>query len=46
MAANRPWLAMDAIAVPGAQHPLPKHPEKLLPKSDPVNDITPEDHIK
>ena len=28
MAANRPSLAMDAIAVPGIQHPLPKHPEK------------------
>ena len=46
MAANRPWLATDVVAVPGAQHPLPKHPEKLLPKFDPDNDITPEDHIK
>jgi hypothetical protein len=46
MAANKPWLAMDVVTVPEAQHPLPKHPEKLLPKSDPNNDITPEDHIK
>ena len=46
MAANRPWLATDAIAVLGAQHPLPKHLEKLLLKFDPDNDITPEDHIK
>ena len=46
IASNRPWLAVDAVAVPGAQHPLPKHPEKLLPKFDPDNDITPEDHIK
>jgi hypothetical protein len=46
MAANRPWLVMDAIVVPRAQHPLPKHPEKLLPKFDPDNDITSEDHIK
>lgn len=46
MAVNRPWLATDAIAVPRAQHPLPKHPEKLLRKFDPDNDITPEDHIK
>ncbi|CAF4392890.1 unnamed protein product, partial [Adineta steineri] len=46
MAANRPWLATNAIAVPGAQHPLLKHPEKLLPKFDPNNDITPQDHIK
>ena len=45
MAANRPWLAMDSIAVPRAQHPLPKHPEKLLPKFDPDNDITLGDHI-
>lgn len=34
MEANRPWLAVDAIVVPGAQHPLPKHLEKLLPKFD------------
>ena len=46
MAANRPWLATDDVAVPRAQHLLPKHPEKLLPKFDPDNDITPEDHIK
>ena len=37
---------MDVIAVPGIQHPLPKHPEKLLPKFDLDNDVTPEDHIK
>ena len=35
MEANRPWLAIDAIAVPGVEHPLPKHPKKLLPKFDP-----------
>lgn len=46
MTANRPWLAADVIAVPGIQHPLPKHPEKLLPKFDPDNDVYPEDHIK
>jgi hypothetical protein len=31
----RPWLDQDAVVVPGAQHPLPKHPEKWLPKFDP-----------
>jgi hypothetical protein len=46
MAANRPWLTTDAIVVPGAQHPLPNHIEKLLPKFDPENDIKLEDHIK
>ena len=46
MAANKTWLATDAIVVPGAQHPLPKHHEKLLPKFDPDNDVSPEDHIK
>ena len=46
MATNRPWLATDSIAVPSAQHPFPKHLEKLLPKFDPDNDVTPEDHIK
>lgn len=46
MVANRPCLAADAIAVPSSQHPLPKHPEKLLPRFDPDNDVTPEDYIK
>ena len=46
MEANRPWSPVDSIAVPGAQHPLPKHPKKLLPKLDPNNDVTPKDHIK
>jgi hypothetical protein len=45
-AANRPWLVVDVIAVPGMQHPLPKHLEKLLAKFDPNNDVTLEDHIK
>jgi hypothetical protein len=31
----RPCLDQDAVAVPGPQHPLPKHPEKWLPKFDP-----------
>ena len=46
MAANRHWLVMNVIAVPRPQYPIPKHPEKLLPKFDPDNDVTPEDHIK
>jgi hypothetical protein len=46
MAANRPWLAMNVVVVPEAQHPLPKHPEKRLPKFDPDNDVTPKDNIK
>jgi hypothetical protein len=46
MTTNKPCLVADAIAVPCAQHPLPKHLEKLLPKFDLDNDITPEDHIK
>jgi hypothetical protein len=31
----RPWLDQDVVVVPGPQHPLPKHPEKWLPKFDP-----------
>ena len=46
MAANKPCLAADAIAVPGAQHPFPKHPKNLLPKFDSDSDVTPKDHIK
>jgi hypothetical protein len=41
MTTNKPWLVAYAIVVPSAQHPLPKHPEKLLPKFDPDNDVLP-----
>ena len=30
-----PWLRAAAVAVPGVQHPLPKHSDKLLPKFNP-----------
>ena len=46
MEANRPCLVMDAIAVPGAQHPSPKLLEKILPKFGPDNNVTPKDHVK
>ena len=46
MATNRPWLVVDAIAVPSDHHPLPKHPKKLLPKFDSDNDVLPKEHIK
>jgi hypothetical protein len=42
----RPWLDQDVVAVPGAQHPLPKHPEKWIPKFDPDSKQIAEDHIK
>ena len=44
--ANIPWLAQDAVAIPGDQHPLPKHPEKLLPKFNPESKDPAEDHVK
>jgi hypothetical protein len=43
---SRPWLDQDAVEVPGAQHPLPKHPEKWLPKFNPESKQIAEDHIK
>jgi hypothetical protein len=43
---NHPWLARDALAIPGQLHNLPRHPEKLLPKFDPETSGLPEDHIK
>ena len=43
---SRPWLDQDVVAVPGPQHPLPKHPEKWLPKFDPDSKQSTEDHIK
>jgi hypothetical protein len=42
----RPWLDQDVVVVPGPQHPLPKHPEKWLPKFDPDSKQIVEDHIK
>jgi ribonuclease HI len=42
----RPWLDQDVVDVPGAQHPLPKHLEKWLPKFDPDSKQIAEDHIK
>ncbi|MDO5304889.1 MAG: hypothetical protein Q4E87_04875, partial [bacterium] len=44
--ANRPWLDQDAVAVPGAQHNLPRNPEKFLPKFDPSNNESAEENIK
>ena len=41
-----PWLAQDAVVVPGDQHPLPKHPEKLFPKFNPELKEPAEDHVK
>jgi hypothetical protein len=41
----RPWLGQDVVAVPGPQHPLPKHPEKCLTKFDLDSKRTAEDHI-
>ena len=45
MAANQPWLDINALAIPGPQNPLPKYTEKLFPKFDPDDDILPENHI-
>jgi hypothetical protein len=41
----RPWLDQDVVAVPGPQHPLPKHLEKWLTKFDPDSKQIAEDHI-
>ena len=46
MAAYQPWLTIDSISIPGPTHPLPKKPQKFLPKYDPDDDISPEHHIK
>jgi hypothetical protein len=42
----RPWLDRDVVTIPGAQHPLPKHLEKWIPKFDPDSKQIAEDHIK
>jgi hypothetical protein len=43
---TRPWLDQDVMEIPGPQHPLPKHPEKWLPKFDLDSKQSAEDHIK
>jgi hypothetical protein len=47
VSARLPWISQDVIAVSGAQHDLPKSPEKFLAKFDleKKND-TPEVHFK
>ena len=39
-------LLQDAPAIPGRQHRLPKHPEKLLPRFNPDSKEPTEDHIQ
>ena len=39
MAANPWWLTINALSIAGPQNPLPKNPEKLVPKFDPDDDI-------
>jgi hypothetical protein len=43
---NQPWIDQDIVAVPRAPHPLPKHPDKFLPKFDPKKKDSTENHIK
>jgi hypothetical protein len=43
---TRTWLDQDVVAIPEPQHPLPKHPDKWLPKFDPDSNQIAEDHIK
>ena len=43
---NQPWLLRDALAIPGRQHRLPRHPEKLLPIFNPNSKEPVEYHIQ
>ena len=45
MAANPRWLTINSLIIPRHQNPLPKNPNKLLPKFDPDDDILPKTHI-
>ena len=40
-----PWLRTTTITMPGIQHPLPKHSDKLLPKFNPDNKEPAEVHV-
>ena len=46
MAGYKPWLTIDAIAIPGPTHPLPKKPHKFLLNYDLDGGVLPEYHIK
>ena len=46
MEACKPWITIDVIDIPSPTHPLPKKPQKFLPKYDPDDHISPELHIK
>ena len=43
---DQPWLLWDTLAIPGRQHHLPKHSEKLHPKFNPNPKEPVEDHIQ
>lgn len=43
--ANIPWLDQDVVVVPGLQHALPEHPEKILPNFSPDRKDYTDDHI-
>ena len=45
MEANPRWLTINHLAITRPQNPLPKNPEKLLPKFNHDNDILPKTHI-
>ena len=45
MEAYKPWLTIDVISIPGPTHPLPKKPQKFLPKYDLDDDVLPKHHI-
>jgi hypothetical protein len=42
---TKPWLDQDVVAIPGPQHPFPKHPEKWIPKFNPNSKKIIKDHI-
>lgn len=41
-----PWLALNALAIPGDLHPLPRHLKKVLSKFDLNKKESIEDHVK
>lgn len=42
---NKTWMAQDTLTIPRDAHPLPRHPEKILPKFEPEKKELVEDHI-
>ena len=43
--AGHPWINLGVVNMPTPLHPLPKYPERWLPKFNPYDGLPAEEHI-